>query len=266
MSNQELNSNKFYIWQGIYPGFKEALSDARGVGFSGEVYRSRSLAVASECLNALKQGTPIPAFHKQRSTFMPLTAAMMMGGEKNIRILDFGGGLGIGYMVLVESMPTEMHRVNYMIVEVPEVCAIAAPLFDGVVNYTKNLPQNEHFDLIHAASSFQYVEQWQDLVHSFAKLSPEYILLSDVFAGTIKTFATLQNYYENLIPHWFLNLDELLAEFEARGYSLVMKNHVTARRLDVEDKLPMDNFPVDHRLPNTLHLLFHRKTGDANLR
>lgn len=96
--------------------------------------------------------------------------------------------------------------------------------------------------------------------------SMEYILLSDIFGGVIKIFATLQNYYEKLIPHWFLNLDELLTEFQEQGYSLVMKNYVTARRLDVEDTFPIDNFRVDHRLPNTLHLLFRRKTENAHLR
>ncbi|CAN1525428.1 hypothetical protein MCEORH2_01256 [Methylophilaceae bacterium] len=77
-----MNKNKglitpFYIWEGVYPDFQSAMLDAKGVGFSGAVYRKRSLQAAKECISALKSDKPIPAFHKQRSTYLPLTVAMM---------------------------------------------------------------------------------------------------------------------------------------------------------------------------------------------
>jgi putative methyltransferase (TIGR04325 family) len=115
-------------------------------------------------------------------------------------------------------------------------------------------------DLLHAASSIQYVENWRHLVETFSLLQAPYILLSDVFAGAIKTFATLQNYYDSKIPHWFLNLDELLNEFAGYGYRLAMKSYATSRRLDSEDILPMSNFPVECRLQQTLHLLLEKST------
>ena len=120
------------------------------------------------------------------------------------------------------------------------------------------MPATGKIDLIHAASSLQYIEHWKDLIANFAALKPDYILLSDVFAGSIKSYVSLQNYYESKIPHWFLNLNELLESLNCNGYRLSMKTYVTSRRLNAEDILPMENFPEDSRLTQTLHLLLQK--------
>ncbi len=258
MTNTTDQIKPFHIWEGIFPDFQSAVDEAKGAGFSGEVYRRRYLQAATECLVALKSDKPIPAFHKQRSTHLPLTVAMMLEDKKPINILDFGGGMGIGYMTLAESIPAELKRIEYTIVEGLEVCQSGMDLHAGGVIYTSVLPTSAKFNLIHAASSFQYVEHWQDLVAKFAAIKPEYILLSDIFAGSIKSYVTLQNYYESKIPHWFLNLNELLDTFSSNGYRLAMKSYATSRRLDAEDTLPMTNFPEDLRLTQSLHLLLQK--------
>lgn len=259
MTNTTDQIKLFHIWEGIYPDFQSAVADAKGAGFSGEVYRTRSLQAATECLDALKSEQPIPAFHKQRSTHLPLTVAMMLRDKKYVNILDFGGGLGIGYMTLAESIPADLDRIEYVIVEVPEVCQNGLDLHVGKgIIYTPELPTSAKYDLIHAASSIQYIEHWQDLIAKLASFKPEYILLSDVFAGPIMSYVTLQNYYESKIPHWFLNLNELLTTFSSCGYRLAMKSYATSRRLNAEDTLPMANFPEDLRLTQSLHLLLQR--------
>jgi putative methyltransferase (TIGR04325 family) len=258
MTNTANQSKPFYIWEGVYPDFQAAESEAKGAGFGSDVYRNRSLQAATECLVALKSDSPIPAFHKQRSTHLPLAVAMMLRDKQQVKILDFGGGLGIGYMTLAESIPADLQRIEYTIVEVPEVCQSGMDLHAGVI-YTSDFPIFANFHLIYAASSFQYVEHWQELVAKFSALKPEYILLSDVFAGSIKPYVTLQNYYESKIPHWFLNINELLDVFEQYGYRLAMKSYATSHRLDVEDTLPMANFPEALRLSQSLHLLLQKK-------
>ena len=249
----------FYIWEGVYPSFKAALADASGPGFEGAIYQERSLAAATECMSFLRAGKPIPTFHKQRSTLLPMAVAMMLGQEEYVDILDFGGGLGIGFMVLAESIPMDLQRVRYTIVEGPHLSALGAQTLGNKCAYFTTLPASGKFSLIHAASSLQYIDNWQDLIHHFSVLNPKYILLSDVFAGKINTFATLQNYYGSRIPHWFLNLQELLEAFSQNGYRLMMHAYVTSRRLDALDVLPMDNFPECRRLPQSLHMLLQRE-------
>ena len=258
MTKSGENTKPFHIWEGIYPDFKSAMADADGLGFSGDVYLTRSLKVVKDCLASLKLNQPIDSFHKQRSINLPTTVALLLKDKKQIKILDFGGGFGVGYLTLVESIPTNLTNISYTIVEVPEVCRIARKLHDAGVVYTSELPTAQHFDLIHAASSIQYIEHWQELLAKFAALKPEIILLSDVFAGSIDTFVTLQNYFESKMPHWFLSLNEILITLSVLGYELIMKSYASAVRLDVIDVLPMENFPEELQLKQTLHLLFRK--------
>jgi len=251
----------FYIWEGIYGSFNDAGMDGLGPGFGGDVYCDRSLNVAKECLAALNAGKPIPPFHKQRSTLLPPVVAMMNNRRTPLRILDFGGGLGIGYMALAESIPCLVQLIDYTIIEVPEVCDVGRKLFsNGAVTYLDKLPSQGEFDLVHSASALQYIENWQDALKSLSDYGAQYMLLSDVFAGSIPTFVTLQNYYGSRIRHWFLSLEELLEVFSSLGYRQIMKSFVNSRRLGVEDTLPMNNFPESHRLEQSLHLLLQRKS------
>jgi len=247
------------VWEGGYQSFEAAAAEAAGDGFSGSMWLARSIHALKECLSAVDHFTPIPPFYMQRSILLPITASMMLNRSSKLRILDFGGGLGIGYLSLVESIPKHSERVAYTIVEVPRVCAEGRNLIGNRgVTFLESLPESAECDLIHSASAIQYIKDWKGLLKGFAALDPEYMLLSDVFAGKIAPFVTLQNYYESRIPHWFLNIDELLCEFDRLGYQLVMKSYATSRRLDSVDTLPMDNFPEERRLQQSLHLLLRR--------
>ena len=256
--------NTFNIWDGIYGTFQEAKAETLGLGFSGDIYLAKALAAANECFGYLQAKKPIPQFHKQRSNLLPPIAALVM--KERVSILDFGGGLGIGFMTLLESLPEAVNRVTYAIVEVPAVCKAGEKLHGGGggITYLSSIPLSTTFDIVHAASSLQYIENWKEWVSAITIVSPRYILLSDVFAGEITPYVTLQNYYGSKIPHWFLSLSELVHNFDAHGYQLIMKSSVSSRRLNQFDTLPMDNFPEHLRLYESLHLLFKMKSFSSN--
>jgi|LauGreDrversion4_2_1035121.scaffolds.fasta_scaffold451466_2 putative methyltransferase (TIGR04325 family) len=251
-------SDYFVIWDGMYPDFKSAIKDTSGEGFTGDIYRERSLSAALESLQLLETGESIPQFHKQRVTNLPPIIALLLKIHTKISILDFGGGLGIGYMSLVESLGSDVSRIEYTILELEEVCDHGESLLGKKVRYTSTFPK-EQFDLVLAASSLQYVEDWRNALREMTFTGTQYILLSDVFAGRINPFVTLQNYYGSKIPQWFLNFEELVQELDQLGYELIMKSNCPGRRLDSIDILPMQNFPVDSQIRETLNLLFAKK-------
>jgi putative methyltransferase (TIGR04325 family) len=256
-NNMRESAQPFFIWEGVYQDFKSAKQDAIGLGFSGDMYNKRSLKVSQECIEALDRNQPIPQFHKQRSTYLSTVVAMMIKEKlERIKILDFGGGYGIGYLSLVESIGQYIKFVDYTIVELPRVCSEGREIFREKIRYKEDFPFEDKINLLHASSSLQYIEDWQSLIKKFTLLKPTYILLSDVFSGNIPTFCSLQNYYESKVPHWFINIEELMSEFQKSGYQLIMKNIVNSKRLGVENELPMENFPPMMRLNYTLHLLF----------
>ena len=83
--------------------------------------------------------------------------------------------------------------------------------------------------------------------------------MSDVFAGDFETFVTLQNYYTNKIPHWFFKFSDFIEVFNDNGYCLEMRSYVSAKRLNYDDELPMNNFDDKYKLKYTSHLLFSKK-------
>jgi putative methyltransferase (TIGR04325 family) len=183
----------------------------------------------------------------------------MFAMSTEVSILDFGGGLGIGHVSLAESIASNLHNVQYTIVEGPRVAALGRGALGDKVTYLTSVPSTGNFSLIHIASSLQYIRDCRRFLSSLSSLGSNYILLSDVFAGHIKTFATLQNYYESLIPHWFLNLDELLAVLSGCGHSLKLQRYASSLRLGIQDVLPMDKFPDSLSLVQTLALLLEKE-------
>jgi hypothetical protein len=57
----------------------------------------------------------------------------MRGSEFLIR------GLGVGYMTLAESIPNNLKRTDYTIVDGPEVCKVGMDIAEGVT-YLSTLP------------------------------------------------------------------------------------------------------------------------------
>lgn len=255
-------SEQIQIWEGVFSSFSEAANSSIGPGFSGAVWKDRQAAVMQECVTALKFKESIPPFHKQRSACLPPVVAMLLSSRNKVKILDFGGGLGIGYAVLLEAIPCASKRVEYCVVELKPVCDEAKWFSSNQsIQFVHDLPTNAEFHLIYSSSAIQYVEDWRGIVKLLADYGAKYLLLSDVFAGDIPGFVTLQNYYGSRIPHWFINLDELISVAAENGYDLTMKTVSTSRRLGADDRLPMDNFPSEYRLDYSLHLLLQARTG-----
>lgn len=252
-------SPDFHIWEGVYPSFAEAR--AVGAGFNGPTHKARATAAARAALDSVRAGKPIPLLLKQRSAVLPPVVACALSQSSAIRVLDFGGGLGIGYLALIETIPQISSKLEYQVVDLPEVCDSGRSLFRDVQNLTFSEalpPVLPAPTIVYSSSAIQYVESWRDLLEKLTSYRAESILLSDVFAGNVPTFCSLQNYYDSKVPQWFFNIDELVECVAAAGYRLQMKSRAVVTLLDRDDGPPMENFPVTHRIPETLHLLFHR--------
>ena len=249
----------FFIWEGVFADFYNAEKFADGFGFSGETYNTRAFDAAKECLLSLEKNEPIPFFHKQRSVLLPPIVAMMLNNQSQLNILDFGGGLGIGWMTLKESITNAKEKINYTILELPAICKQGKELHNDEINFIDTLPNTNEFQIIHSSSAIQYIEDWQNLIKRLCSFNAKHILMSDVFAGDFETFVTLQNYYNNKIPHWFFKFTDFIKAFNENGYLLDMSSFVSAKRLNYDDELPMNNFEDKYKLKYTSHMLFSKK-------
>jgi putative methyltransferase (TIGR04325 family) len=248
----------FNVWEGVYGSFAEA--PAVGPGFDGPVWRDRSIAAARETFDRAQAGQSLDYSLRQRNAILPTLTAAILTGQSRVNILDFGGGAGTGYMLLAKVMPEAIDRVDYTVVEVESICKAGRKLFASGQGPTfhNQLPDAGHFDVVHAASAVQYIDEWRELIGGLSGYGARFLSLADIFIGGFATYVTLQNYYSSRIRHWLFNAGEFTGEVERHGYKLVSRSECDARILGRYGPLPMENFPAELRLDHCSNLLFCR--------
>ncbi|OQA03886.1 MAG: hypothetical protein BWY69_00192 [Planctomycetes bacterium ADurb.Bin401] len=229
----------FNIWEGIYSSFAEC--PKCGDGFSSERWSNQQFDRIKKLKEEIKQsGEKIVGC---QNGLLPVLAAVVGSVLMTcgcIRNIDF----------------------EFFVMESQEVCEKGMEFFkgDSQIHFYSSLPKEiKNFDIIHLGSSIQYIEDWKGLLTGFTKYNPKYILLADVPAGNIPTYATVQNYYESKIPYWFFNINEIIDCMDSAGYGLLFKSVCSEKRLGKYQPLPQDNFPLEYRAGESRNLLFVRK-------
>ncbi|MEO8257206.1 MAG: methyltransferase, TIGR04325 family [Acidobacteriota bacterium] len=240
-----------YVWRGIYSRLREV--PGQGRGFGGAEW----LALCERYLRSVRtsgeSGRTIPDDVAGRHVLLPLVVACL-GGSERIRILDFGGGLAFDHVLLAQATGGAAD-VEFHIVESDAIVAAGRRLFasDPRVHFHDRLPASlPAVDLLNISTALQYVDDYPALLTSLIAYRPRRILMVDLPAGDIPTFATAQvNVRGSVIPSWFFNAAEIIALVESAGYRVAFKA-ASDQRFD------LGNFPESHRLPRACHLLFTR--------
>ena len=248
------------IWQGVYKSFKDAPSS--GPGFSGE----RWIQNALEKINAARQDTQkkgtVLSVTQYRESLLPLVAAIVLNAFEGVKILDFGGGVGFSYYQVLHGLP-RTENFEFHVVEIDALCKVGKEYFTNEPNifFHSSPPREEglSFDIVHMGSSLHYCEQWEELLSRLCRYKPRYFLFTDLPAGDIPTFTTVQSYYTSKIPVWFFNIDEVIDAMRSQKYHLVFKSAYVATLLGQEREIPQDNFEEQYRLGHTCSLLFAKR-------
>ena len=193
----------------------------------------------------------------------PLTVliSLLAANRERVRILDFGGGIGSSVPEVLASIPPDS-RVEFVIIDNAATCTMGRDLFadEPRVSFVEELPATtEDFDILHCGSSMQYIDDWRGILQRFAEYKAEYMMFSDLLAGDIPTFVTLQVYYDQLIPSRFCNLDEFTDVVKSVGYREIFGCNFLAEIRGTVGPLPMENFPEVNRLVHSCHLIFLKK-------
>ena len=242
----------FQIWDGLYGSF--AATGAPGTVFEGE----RWLSKARERLEQARQEEPASGEY-----LLPMAAAML-AGDGPLRILDFGGGVGISFLSVARTLP-ETVNLDYHVVESAATCAAGrqAHRDEARLHFHEELPDDlGAVHLLHLGSVLQYVEDWRALLRRLAGQAPGHVLISDAFVGEIPPFITVQDYYGEKIPFQFLNHGELTGFMSASlGYRLVFDCGFIPTVQGHRQFYSMENLPPECRITRGRHLLFRRTGG-----
>jgi putative methyltransferase (TIGR04325 family) len=187
---------------------------------------------------------------------LPLLATLDRHADRTFRVLDFGGGMGVGYLAAIECLP-EHDAIEYHIVDNAETCEMGEDLFrnEARLHFHRLIPTSlRDLNVVYFSTALQYVEDYPALLRLLARLRPRFFLFVSLQAGHNPTFVSAQINFEDrsVVPCWFFNIEEIMALMTSLDYGVVFKS-TTDRIYD------MTNFDPLHQVPRYCNLLFADK-------
>jgi len=241
------------IWEGVYKDFDEAPNETGF--FDKEKWLKQEESACFKKIKLLKdeKKSDISLLTESNDYCLPVVLSMLDNNtSEKITVLDFGGGLASVYHETLEMLPSK-ENIKFIIVENSGICQKGNNIFvsDSQIEFTTEFSNDFQVDLIHAGSSMQYVNDWTGLLDIFGQYRPKYMIFSDLPAGNIDTFVTVQNQNGEKIPVRFWNLQEFIDSVESIGYRLVFKSRFINGYIDA-----MKFFEKKHRLEYFSQLIF----------
>jgi putative methyltransferase (TIGR04325 family) len=225
-------------WEYVPEGWARQHVDARIKGWNAdgvvEAYR-RKLPAFREAL----QGTgPIdfptsPALRTRRGPEWEQRAllayayalALASRGTDRLSMLDWGGGVGLFYLLSRALLPPEV-EIDYHCKEVPALCAYGREVLPAARFYEDESCLDARYDFVVASSSLQYTEDWQRLLERLAAATCGYLFLTRVpVVPTSRSFVVLQRVGSyglgTAYLSWVFNQSELVGTAVGAGMELV---------------------------------------------
>jgi putative methyltransferase (TIGR04325 family) len=238
-----------FTWEGIYPHLSDVPTengtyncDDRIAEFLEHTGSMLALVCAGE--------KPDPGWHGE----VGLLASVISASRSKVRVLDYGGGLGLAFIQLLATVHGNA-AIEYHVVELEKACTAGRQLFadDSRIHFHTSLPSlRDGVDIVYASSVLPYMEDYAELLRQLAALNAPYMLLTQLAAGNFPSYATKQlNLGGQILPYWFLNLEEVIGIVTASGYKLVYEGQAGP-------EYDQSNFPKTHRIGRMLTLLFVR--------
>lgn len=249
------------VWDGVFTSFAEVRID--GDVFEEEIWKSKVLDRANNLIELSKENGAIPSAAMTHDYVLPLIISTLSNQDFGARILDFGGGLGTSYIPLASMLPKKKID-QFIVVENEALCLMGNEFFDKdpVIKFVSSIPLDSHFDIVHAGSSLHYVDDWKGTLANFASTGANYVILSDLPAGTNRTFVTTQKFHGSRIPVRFWNLSEFVQSMKDFGYDLIFQSNYRGYYMDKISTSMFDNFEPAYRLSGFCQLIFKISDSD----
>lgn len=251
----------FRIWEGQMAEFPK---NDRGVeGFDDTTIVARNASKLVQEIAAVNRGEPVMDISVTHQYPLPAIVAMM--AHKPIHILDFGGGLGRAYLAVKTAVKC-WQNISFHILELPHLAKVGREVFgdDAHVHFITHFQQApKEVDIIHAGSAFQYVEDWESMLATFAGYQPEIIAFGNLLAGDIEPVVTIQNYWGARIPVRFHRLSDVAAVLAEHGYAPIYDTFHEQIIIGQRQPLPLAHFPVESRLRYGRNIIFRRSGAVA---
>jgi putative methyltransferase (TIGR04325 family) len=242
----------FSVWEGVYNSFAEAGGDLDA--FDSDIWVDKQ---KSRIYSALEDYNTKNTISKDYP--LPLVVAMALSQKEQLKILDFGGVMGLQYLEMISKAPESQNTVDYYVLDGKT----------SIDNRPKELNQfsklhfmqdiddiNFHVDIIHIGSTLQYIEDWEELLQSLVnKFAPKYFVFSDLMAGDIPMFVSHQIFYDKRIPVVMFSLNDIKNLFKEMFFKNIYQSSFDASILGSAE-LPNYALPEELRLKYSRNIIF----------
>lgn len=235
-----------HVWRGVYRRFAD-------VPNRGETYNSARLAEMT--VSFTRDVSLRPEAHVPRDGgLLAMLASSLARPEQPVRIVDFGGGAGVDYILLRHVTRGRPFALDYLVIDHEVTCAQARALHrdGGDIRFAPSLDEVTAADIVHASASLPYVEDWRAMLARLFGFGATYVMISNVMVGTAPTFVTGQyNLGSSTVPYWFFGRQDLLAVADTARYRLALEVRTGA-------DYDQTNFPAELRPGRAHNLVFAR--------
>lgn len=160
------------------------------------------------------------------NTIMTFAYALALAAQnlKTLSLLDWGGGIG-HYALLSKALLPDI-PIDYHCKDVPKLANYGAKLFPQYHFYTDDSCFARSYDFVMASTSIHYIENWQALFASLARVTSRYLYIANLpTVLQAPSFVFIQRPYtygyNTEYLSWCLNQDEFLAYAEGTEVELV---------------------------------------------
>lgn len=232
-----------YVWrrppfEGVYERFSDVPHDPAAAN-SWDVDFEHSMRRHLNDTHALMQ----------RSTLARVAAQTPYDGH--LRILDFGGGAGIDFAALIATAP--LLNVSYTVVDLAAVCEAGQRIWAGNsrISFVTELPPvGARFDLVYAATSLHYAEDYIGVIERLASYQARTILLTRNPVAE-NEFVRRQRNINPARPSWVMSEPKIRETLSSVGYTMVCRSIS-------QDEINVDNYVDPWRADHAVDHLFIR--------
>ena len=218
----------------------------------------------NKLVNTIKISTNafIPASDFGGYNILPCLALNLLSQNKSCNFLDFGGGTGFTYFKIFPYL-LNPDNVTYHVVDsnlelfrLGKKHAKSMGKKNRILFHAK-MPKKEdiQLDILFINTSLQYIYDYSSVLATLLGYKPQYVILTRLIAGDMKTYITSQNIHGKITPCIFINFQEIVDIFSKNGFKLIFKAPCKEESFEGSYN---KNIPKHLRIHNTANLIFLR--------
>ena len=213
-------------FSGQYESFQKALEHCGGYEDKSIIERSIALAKEKTYVDTWIRGQTI-------NLFAALSLVLLNKPiSRNLRVLDFGGGLGDHYYDFLRFIPNQI-ELCWDICETPAMVKAGKKFFGKEISYEDDLhkiDERKEFDLILTSGTLQYVDNPEEYFNKLSLLKSDYIIIDrisliDIAQDAIAIQNVPKELYDASYPVWFFSQNKWISKFQ-EDYIIKMRWHI----------------------------------------